>query len=136
MTSLWYLQPNIMAEPLVDSWYAWTHLIPPATAARNFTERYLRILESYLECPEAHDAAVKDPALLGGPYMDFDRNREDDVRALRDKTLIERKGLIELSRSIDELDAILRAKLPDTALRGCMPRFLLCFRVSLKLCTT
>jgi len=118
MTSLWYLQPNIMAEPLVDSWYAWTHLIPPATAARNFTERYLRILESYLECPEAHDAAVKDPALLGGPYMDFDRNREDDVRALRDKTLIERKGLIELSRSIDELDAILRAKATGYSVEG------------------
>jgi L-ascorbate metabolism protein UlaG (beta-lactamase superfamily) len=118
MTSLWYLRPNIMAEPLVDSWYAWTHLIPPATAARNFTERYLRILESYLECPEAHDAAVKDPALLGGPYMDFDRNREDDVRALRDKTLIERKGLVELSRSIDELDAILRAKATGYSVEG------------------
>lgn len=113
-----YLRPNIVAEPLVDGWYAWTHLIAPATAARNLTERHLKIMESYLECPEAHDAAVKDPALIGGPYMDFGRNREDDVKALRDRTLRDRKDLIELSHSIDKLDAILRAKATGYSLEG------------------
>jgi L-ascorbate metabolism protein UlaG (beta-lactamase superfamily) len=110
MNSALYLRPNIVAEPLIDGWYAWTHLIPPATAARNITERHLKIMESYLECPEAHDAAVQDPAMVGGPYMHFDRNREDDVRALRDRTLHDRKNLIELSRAIEKLDALLRAK--------------------------
>jgi L-ascorbate metabolism protein UlaG (beta-lactamase superfamily) len=99
-----------MAEPLVDGWYAWTHLIPPATAARNLTERHLKIMQSYIECPEAHEAAVKDPAMVGGPYMDFDRNREVDVKALHDRTVLERKSLIELSRAIDRLDATLRTK--------------------------
>ncbi|HSN86611.1 MAG TPA: hypothetical protein VL025_07620 [Thermoanaerobaculia bacterium] len=28
-----YLRPNVVAEPLVDHWYAWSHLIPPVTAA-------------------------------------------------------------------------------------------------------
>jgi Diiron non-heme beta-hydroxylase N-terminal domain len=93
MNSALYLRPNIVAEPLIDGWYAWTHLIPPATAARNITERHLKIIESYLECPEAHDAAVQDPAMAGGPYMHFNRNREDDVRALRDRTLRDRKDL-------------------------------------------
>ena len=105
-----YLRPNIVAEPLIDGWYAWTHLIPPATAARNITERHLKIMESYLECPEAHDAAVQDPAMAGGPYMHFDRNREDDVRTLRDRTLHDRKDLIELSRAIEKLDELLRTK--------------------------
>jgi L-ascorbate metabolism protein UlaG (beta-lactamase superfamily) len=105
-----YLRPNIVAEPLIDGWYAWTHLIPPATAARNVTERHLKIMESYLECPEAHDAAVQDAAMAGGPYMHFDRNREGDVRALRDRTLHDRKDLIELSRAIEKLDELLRAK--------------------------
>lgn len=110
MDSELYLRPNIMAEPLVDGWYAWTHLIPPATAARNVTERHLKIIELYLECPEAHEAAVQDPAMVGGPYMDFDRNREEDVKALRDRTLRERKELITLSHSIEQLDLLLRAK--------------------------
>ena len=118
MDSALYLRPNIMAEPLVDGWYAWTHLIPPATAARNVTERHLKIMESYIECPEAHDAAVLDPAMAGGPYMHFDRNREDDVRALRDRTIRERKHLIDLSKSIDQLDALLRAKAKGFSLEG------------------
>ena len=118
MNSALYLRPNIMAEPLVDGWYAWTHLIPPATAARNLTERHLKIMESYLECSEAHDAAVQDPKMVGGPYMDFNRNREDDVRALRDRTIQERNDLIELSRSIDKLDAVLRAKANGFSLEG------------------
>ena len=32
---LLYLRQNIQFEPLVDQWYAWSHLISPATAARN-----------------------------------------------------------------------------------------------------
>jgi L-ascorbate metabolism protein UlaG (beta-lactamase superfamily) len=108
--SLLYLRPNIVAEPLVDGWYAWTHLISPATAARNLTERHLQIIESYIECPEAHEAAVQDPKLIGGPYMDLGRNRLEDVKALRDRTLQERKDLIELSRAIERLDAMLREK--------------------------
>lgn len=106
----YYLKSNVMAEPLVDSWYAWAHLIPPATAARNLTERHLRIMESYIESPETHQAAVKNPALLGGPFMDFDRNRVEDVKRLRDRTLEERDHLVRLSRAIGQLDALLREK--------------------------
>lgn len=82
-----YLRSNVMAEPLVDGWYAWAHLIPPVTAARNLTERHLKIMESYIAAPETHQAAVKNAALAGGPFMDFARNRVEDVKALRDRTL-------------------------------------------------
>ncbi len=106
----YYLRSNVLAEPLVDGWYAWAHLIPPATAARNLTERHLRILESYIESPETHQAAVRDPALLGGPFLDIDPNRIAEVKALLDRTLRERSHLIGLSRAIEELDALLREK--------------------------
>jgi len=105
-----YLRSNVLMEPLVDGWYAWAHLIPPATAARNLTERHLRIMESYIESPEAHQAAVKNPAMLGGPFIDLGENRVDDVTKLRDRTLRDRQTLIELSRSIEKLDALLREK--------------------------
>ena len=106
----YYLRSNVLMEPLVDGWYAWAHLIPPATAARNLTERHLRIMESYIESPEAHQAAVKNPALLGGPFIDLGKNRVDEVTKLRDRTLRDRQTLIELSRSIEKLDALLREK--------------------------
>jgi L-ascorbate metabolism protein UlaG (beta-lactamase superfamily) len=106
----YYLKPNVMLEPLVDGWYAWAHLIPPATTARNLTERHLRIMDSYVDSPETHEAAVRNPALLGGPFMDFDRNRVEEVKELRERTLTQRSHLIELSRAIEQLDALLREK--------------------------
>ena len=43
--ALWHnmIWPN--ARPLVDQWYAWSHLIPSATAARNVTGRHLQIMD-------------------------------------------------------------------------------------------
>ena len=105
-----YLKPNVVIEPLVDGWYAWAHLIPPATAARNLTGRHLRIMNSYIESPETHQAAVKNPALLGGPFMDLDGNRVDQVSELRERTISERKDLLELSSAIEQLDSLLREK--------------------------
>jgi L-ascorbate metabolism protein UlaG (beta-lactamase superfamily) len=106
----YYLKPNVMIEPLVDGWYAWAHLIPPATTARNLTERHLKIMDSYIDSPESHQAAVKNPALLGGPFMDFDRDRAQEVKQLRERTLTERSHLISLSRAIEQLDELLRKK--------------------------
>ncbi|HTP31887.1 MAG TPA: MBL fold metallo-hydrolase [Candidatus Acidoferrales bacterium] len=105
-----YLRSNVMLEPLVDEWYAWAHLIPPATAARNITERHLRIMESYLASPGSHAAAVKNPKLLGGPFMDLEGDQTNKVLALRDSTLQRRARLIELSKAIVALDDMLRQK--------------------------
>jgi len=117
----YYLRPNVMAEPLVDSWYAWSHLIPPATLARNLTQRHLKIMDSYIESPETHEAAVRNPTLLGGPFMDFDRNRVEDVAGLRDRTLRERSQLVNLSHSIEKLDALLREKAVGYSLESLYP---------------
>src|ERR1700737_2287250 len=110
MSSSYYLKPNVIAEPLVDSWYAWAHLIPPVTFARNMTERHLKIIDSYIEAPETHEAAVKDPRLLGGPFMDLKQRRVEDIKKLRESTLRERDHLVTMSRAIEQLDALLRQK--------------------------
>lgn len=106
----YFLKPNVVVEPLVDSWYAWAHLIPPATAARNLTERHLRIMDSYIASPDAHAAAVKNPKLLGGPFMDLDGNQAEAVRDLRDRTCHQRSGLLDLSKAIEDLDRRLQAE--------------------------
>lgn len=104
-----YLRQNVQAEPLFDQWYAWSHLIPPATAARNVTERYLKIMDSYISAPLVHANAVKNPALAGGPFIDYGGKRVDEIRKLRDRTKTERPHLLELSRALADLDAMLRA---------------------------
>jgi L-ascorbate metabolism protein UlaG (beta-lactamase superfamily) len=103
-----YLRQNIEVEPLIDHWYAWPHLIPPATAARNITERHLKIMDSYISNPQIHANAVKNPKMLGGPFIDHGGKRVDEIRALRDKIRKERAHLLELSSAIAALDAMLR----------------------------
>ena len=123
-----YLRQNIQVEPLIDHWYAWPHLIPPATASRNITERHMKIMTSYINSPQVHLNAVKNPKMHGGPFIDLG-GRVDEVRALRDRTKAERSHLFELSAAIGELDNMIRtnakgyslqplyAKVPDI-LRG------------------
>jgi L-ascorbate metabolism protein UlaG (beta-lactamase superfamily) len=105
---LLYLRSNIQVEPLFDYWYAWSHLIPPATAARNLTERHFKIMDSYINAPQVHANAVKNPKLLGGPFMDYGGKRVDEIRKLREQTKRMRPHLIELSNAIALLDDILR----------------------------
>lgn len=108
-TQKMYLRQNIQVEPLVDQWYAWPHLIPPATAARNIVKRHLKIMDSYISAPQIHASAVRNPKMLGGPFIDYKREKVDEIRALRDRTKRERADLIELSAAIDTMDALLRA---------------------------
>jgi L-ascorbate metabolism protein UlaG (beta-lactamase superfamily) len=107
---LLYLRPNVQVEPLFDYWYAWSHLIPPATAARNLTERHLKIMDSYINAPQVHANAVKNPKLLGGPFVDHGGKRVDEIRNLREQTKRMRPHLIELSNAIASLDEILRTQ--------------------------
>jgi L-ascorbate metabolism protein UlaG (beta-lactamase superfamily) len=107
---LFYLRQNIQVEPLIDHWYAWSYLIPPATAARNITERHIKIMDSYISAPQIHANAVKNPKMLGGPFIDYGGKRVDEVRALRDRIRKERAHLIELSAALQALDAMLRER--------------------------
>ncbi len=105
-----YLKPNVVIEPLFDRWYAWSHLISPATAAMNITGRHLKIMNSYIQAPAAHASAVKSPKMLGGPFIDYDGKRVDEIKKLRDKTLEDQKDLIAFSDAVKELDKLLRSK--------------------------
>src|SRR6476646_2159166 len=105
-----YLKPNVQVEPLIDHWYAWAHLLPPATAARNITERHMKIMDSYISTPRVHASAVKNPKMMGGPFIDYGGERVDEIRELRERTRRERAHLFELSNALQELDNCLRTK--------------------------
>ena len=107
---LMYLKSNVVIEPLFDRWYAWSHLISPMTAAMNIVGRHLKIMNSYIQAPDIHAAAVKNPKMRGGPFMDLERNRRDDVVRLRDKTLERQKDLVDLARAVVELDKLLKSE--------------------------
>src|SRR5260221_581061 len=108
-SDLFYLRQNVQVEPLFDQWYAWSHLLPPANAARSITERHLKIMDSYINAPQIHANAVKNPKMAGGPFIDYEGKRADEIRTLRDQTKSRRADLIQLSGAIAELDQMLQA---------------------------
>ncbi|MBC9912784.1 MBL fold metallo-hydrolase [Chitinophaga varians] len=109
----WYVKPNLVLEPLFDRWYAWSHLISPATSAMNVTNRHLKILNSYIQNPQVHMAAAKNPKMKGGPFVDFDRNRVAEIKQLREVTMQEKASQINFAAAVAELNALL-----DKSARG------------------
>jgi L-ascorbate metabolism protein UlaG (beta-lactamase superfamily) len=102
-----YLKQNVLMEPLVDQWYAWAHLISPATAAMNISERHMRIMKSYIDSPDVHESAVKNPKMLGGPFVDYKRKRVAEIAELRECTLRDRAPMFAMAQAIKELDTML-----------------------------
>lgn len=105
-----YLKPNVVIEPLIDHWYAWSHLISPATAAMNILERHIKIMESYIMAPDVHEMAAKNPKMKGGPFMDYPQRRATEIKELLNTTLHERRHMIELAKAIKELNRLLQTE--------------------------
>src|SRR5205085_6813113 len=70
-----YLKQNVLAEPLINQWYAWSYLIPPATAAMYMANSHLKIMQSFLSNPQMHVTALKNPAMIGGPFINYPASR-------------------------------------------------------------
>lgn len=105
-----YLRPDTVLQPLVDRWYAWSHLVAPVTLAFNHLERHLKIMDSYVAAPHVHAAAIGERGLVGGPFLDLKGRRADDVAALA-ATIRERRGpLLELAKAVRELSTTLAAE--------------------------
>lgn len=105
-----FLKPNVVIEPLHNRWYAWSHLISPATSAMNIMKRHLKIMNSYIQAPKIHEAAVKNPQMLGGPFMDLKGGKVDEVKALREQTLNENVDVVEFTKAIKALEQLLKTK--------------------------
>ena len=103
-----YLKLNVAIEALIDRWYAWPHLLSPATAAMNIKNRHLSIMESYIKNPKIHAAAVKKPEMIGGPFIDYDGGRVEEIKELYEETVESRSNMLELTGAIGELNDMLQ----------------------------
>ena len=108
--SLYYLKATIKAEPLIWQWYAWSYLIPPLTAACNIAERHLKIMQSYVQNPQIHAQAIKDPKLLGGPFIDLEGEKVDEIKTLLEQTKKDCQELLTLHTAFKETDRMIQAE--------------------------
>lgn len=116
--TVYYLKSTIKAEPLIWQWYAWPYLIPPIHAGCNIVERHLRIMQSYIQNPQIHSQAVKDPKLLGGPFIDLNGQKVDEIKDLIDQTKKNCEQLILLNDAFKEFDRSLQAEAQGDSLES------------------
>ena len=96
-----------MVQPLFNQWYAWSHLIPPASCSMYVSNSHIKIMESFVSNPQMHISALKNPAMISGPFIHYDASRVSEIRALLDRTKRERAYLLELAEAIKQLNQIL-----------------------------
>jgi len=111
-----YLKPNVVVEPLYQQWFAWPHLVSPATAALNVRNRHLPIMESYLQAPTVHERFSVNPTMLGAPFMCHPASRVSEVEQLRNRTVRDYSHLIDFADAIGELRKLLTREAQGFAL--------------------
>lgn len=102
-----YLKPNVVFEPLFNKWYAWSYLIPPETAAMYVSNSHIKIMQSFVANPQVHVAALRNPAMIGGPFINYDTSRVGEIKALLGATTREQARMIEMAEAIKSLNEIL-----------------------------
>lgn len=124
-----YLKQTAVIEPLINRWFAWAELIAPATLSMYVANSHVKIMQSFVSAPQVHVAALKNPDMMGGPFLNYGEDRVDQIRELLEKTKAEQADLLALADSIRTVEKMiateakgfcmdtLYAKIPDN-LRG------------------
>jgi L-ascorbate metabolism protein UlaG (beta-lactamase superfamily) len=103
-----FLRPNAIIEPLVDGFYAWLHTVAPVQSAMNLAFLQVPLLESYLQSPQVHINASRNPDLRGGFFVNIDENRSGEVRALLASIKRDRADQLRFAEAIAEAEEIVR----------------------------
>jgi L-ascorbate metabolism protein UlaG (beta-lactamase superfamily) len=102
-----YLRSNVIIEPLVDRFYAWAHTIAPIQSAMNLAFVQIPLIESYLQSPQVHIAACRNPALRGGYFIDIGDARAGELRGLLAFLKRDRADLLALASAIVDAEEML-----------------------------
>jgi len=102
-----YLKEEVYFEPLFNHWYAWSYLLPPATAARYVVNTHQRIMRSFVNNYELHISASKESVVTGGDFLNCTEDQVEDIQKLIDDIDTRCSDLVQLSNAIKLLDDML-----------------------------
>jgi L-ascorbate metabolism protein UlaG (beta-lactamase superfamily) len=108
MAQKYYLSPAVQVEPLVNRWYAYPYLINPATYGMVLRNYQLSVIKSYIQMPMAHAAALKDPNMVGGPFIDYGGKRVEEIRSLDRDMRAKTAELLAFSEGLVKLHELLK----------------------------
>nr|WP_062330535.1 MBL fold metallo-hydrolase [Herbidospora sakaeratensis] len=105
-----YVRPNVRIQGLVDRFAAWLHTLAPVAGAMNLANLQLPMLDSYLQQPDVHAAAVANPKMKGGFFVNVDRARLAEVRALTEEIRSANRAPLALAEAVKSAEAMIRAQ--------------------------
>lgn len=105
-----YVRPNVRIEGLLNRFVTWMHVASPAPAAMNLANLQLAMIDSFVANPDVHAAAVANPKMRGGFFINVDTARVDEVRALGEEIRRENAAALRLAAGIKEAENLLRAQ--------------------------
>lgn len=117
-----YLRQNVLVEPLFNQWYAWSYLINPATAAMYIANSHLKIMQSFVANPQIHLAALRNPAMIGGPFINHDASRVPEIKALMERTTKEQAHMVNFAAAVKTLDQLLLNEAQGYSLEPIYPK--------------
>jgi L-ascorbate metabolism protein UlaG (beta-lactamase superfamily) len=103
-----FLRPDVIIEPLVDRFYAWLHTVAPVQAAMNLAFVQVPLLESYLQSPQVHINASRNPELRGGLFVNVGADRSGEIRDLLAAIKRDRAPMLGFAAAIAEAEEIVR----------------------------
>jgi L-ascorbate metabolism protein UlaG (beta-lactamase superfamily) len=103
-----FLRPDVIIEPLVDRFYAWLHAVAPVQASMNLAFMQVPLLESYLQSPQVHISASRNPELRGGFFVNIDADRSGEVRELLTAIKRDRADMLAFAAAVAEGEEIVR----------------------------
>jgi L-ascorbate metabolism protein UlaG (beta-lactamase superfamily) len=103
-----FLRPNVIIEPLVDRFYVSMNTLSPIQAAMNLAFLQVPMLEAYLQAPQVHISASRNPDMRGGFFVNIDEDRTGEVRDLLTSIRRDRAGMLRLAEAIAEAEEIVR----------------------------
>jgi len=107
-SELRFLRSNAIIEPLVDRFYAWLYTVAPVQGAMNLAFLQVPLLESYLQSPQVHIAAVNNPDLRGGYFIGVEEDRAPELADLLGSIKRDRAEMLAFAAAVAEGEELLR----------------------------
>jgi L-ascorbate metabolism protein UlaG (beta-lactamase superfamily) len=68
---------------------------------------HLKIMQSFVTAPQVHVAALKNPAMRGGPFINYEASKAPAIKTLMEKTAREQSHMLEFAAAIHQLSETL-----------------------------
>lgn len=105
-----YLKDRTKIEPLNGRWYVWSHLVSPVQHAFNVAFRHMPSFRSFVSNASVHEAAAKNPKMLGSSFMELGKADLPAIQELMGETADRHAHLIQFAEDVVLLDRKLAAE--------------------------